>query len=168
MYSIPFLGFARPKSQFPHSCVCDRFFYFQDRSTYFLQHKRQIDRGIYKSLTNTWMWKLGLRPRNSFSGNICFKIPVLCLCRLVSKVNLVKGQCNEIFRFLIFHESSSPKPLKITLGSFRIFSKIRRDIHKVPLVLLMPVANNGTISDYLHLKVNFICCWLYYRGAQTK
>ncbi len=29
--------------------------------------------GIYKSLTDTWMWKLGLWPRNSFSGNICFK-----------------------------------------------------------------------------------------------
>ena len=27
--------------------------------------------GIYISLT--WMWKLGLWPRNSFSGNICFK-----------------------------------------------------------------------------------------------
>jgi hypothetical protein len=25
--------------------------------------------GIYKSLTDTWMLKLGLRPRNSFSGN---------------------------------------------------------------------------------------------------
>ncbi len=25
--------------------------------------------GIYKSLTDTWMWKLGMRPRNSFSGN---------------------------------------------------------------------------------------------------
>jgi hypothetical protein len=24
---------------------------------------------IYKSLTDTWMWKLGLRPRNSFFGN---------------------------------------------------------------------------------------------------
>ncbi len=26
--------------------------------------------GIYKTLTYTWMWKLGLRPHNSFSGNI--------------------------------------------------------------------------------------------------
>ncbi len=36
--------------------------------------------GIYKSLTGSWMWKLGLRPRYSFSGNICFEISVFCLC----------------------------------------------------------------------------------------
>ncbi len=36
---IPFLGIAWPQSQFPHSCVCERFIYSQDRSTkstYFL------------------------------------------------------------------------------------------------------------------------------------
>ncbi len=32
---IPFLGIARPQSQFPHSCVCERFTYSHDRSTYF-------------------------------------------------------------------------------------------------------------------------------------
>ncbi len=32
--------------------------------------------GIYKLLTDAWMWKLGLRPRYSFSGNICFEISV--------------------------------------------------------------------------------------------
>ncbi len=32
---IPFLGIARPQSQFPHSCVCKGFIFSQDRSTYF-------------------------------------------------------------------------------------------------------------------------------------
>ncbi len=31
---IPFLGIARPHSRFPHSCVCERFIYSQDWSTY--------------------------------------------------------------------------------------------------------------------------------------
>ncbi len=39
--------------------------------------------GIYNSLTDTWMWKLGLRPRYSFSGNICFKFSAFCLCSMV-------------------------------------------------------------------------------------
>ncbi len=61
---------------------CERFvlIYSQDRSTYFLQQNRQIDCGnIYISLTDTWMWKLGLWPSNSFSGNICFEFSVLVL-----------------------------------------------------------------------------------------
>ncbi len=36
--------------------------------------------GIYNSLTDKWMWKLALWPRNSFSGNICFNFSVLVLC----------------------------------------------------------------------------------------
>jgi hypothetical protein len=36
--------------------------------------------GILKPLTDTWMWKSGLRPRNSFSGNICLELSVLVLC----------------------------------------------------------------------------------------
>ncbi len=34
--------------------------------------EKYVDRSweyIYKSLKDTWMWKLGLRPRSSFSGN---------------------------------------------------------------------------------------------------
>ncbi len=45
-----------------------------------LQQKRQTPVRIYNSLTDTWMWKLGLRPRYSFSGNICFKFSAFCLC----------------------------------------------------------------------------------------
>ncbi len=32
---IPRKGIARPQSQFPHSCVCERFLYSHYRSTYF-------------------------------------------------------------------------------------------------------------------------------------
>jgi hypothetical protein len=42
---IPVLGIARPQPQFPHSCVCERFIYSQDRSTYFIQQKWQTLRG---------------------------------------------------------------------------------------------------------------------------
>ncbi len=34
----------------------------------------------YFSLTDTWMWKLGLRAWYSFTGNICFKFSAFCLC----------------------------------------------------------------------------------------
>ncbi len=43
---------------------------------------------------------------------------------------LAVEQCHKIFYFWFFHESSSSKPLKITLGSFQIFSQICGDIHK--------------------------------------
>ncbi len=40
--------------------------------------------GIYRSLTYIWMWKLGLRPRNYFSGNYKFKF--LCSACAVKSV----------------------------------------------------------------------------------
>ncbi len=49
--------------------------------------------GIYKSLTDAWMWKLGLRPRYSFSGNNCFEISVFCLCSVLYVI------CAKTFRF---------------------------------------------------------------------
>ncbi len=71
-FCIPFLGIARPRSQFPyHIHVSVRFIYSQDRSTtycIFLQHNRQSDLGIYKSLTDSWMWKLGPRHTIPFLG----------------------------------------------------------------------------------------------------
>ncbi len=41
---VPFPGIARPQSQFPHSCVCERFIYSQDQSTHF--SCRRIGRSI--------------------------------------------------------------------------------------------------------------------------
>jgi hypothetical protein len=55
---------------FPHSCVCERFYMFPGSVCLFCCRKICGPiLGIYESLTDTWMWKLGLRQRNSFSGN---------------------------------------------------------------------------------------------------
>ncbi len=48
------------------------------------------------------MWKLGLWPRNSFSGNICFEFSVLFLCS-ADKITL------NLFSFV-------PKLAEISLG----------------------------------------------------
>ncbi len=78
---ISFLWIAQPQPKFPHSCVCERFIY-----SHIFPPGRPIA-GIYNSLTDTWMWKWGLRPRYSFSQNICFKFSAFCLCKV--KVNLL-------------------------------------------------------------------------------
>jgi hypothetical protein len=44
--------------------------------------------------------------------------------------SLFKWKVLRDFCIRVFHESSSPKPLKITFGSFRIFSKNRGEICK--------------------------------------
>ncbi len=59
---------------------------------------------IYKSLTYTWMWKMGQRPRNSFSGNICFQFSVLVLCSAFSKstfASLFEGYSSTVWTFWI-------------------------------------------------------------------
>ncbi len=38
----------------------------------------------------------------------------------------LKGQCHEIFASGFFHETSTPEPLKIMSGLFRIFSKFAK------------------------------------------
>ncbi len=68
-----------------HVPVSDLYIPRKDQCTYFLQQRigKSIV-GIYKSLTYTWMWKLGgLWPSNSFSGNNCFKFSVLVLCSVL-------------------------------------------------------------------------------------
>ncbi len=67
---------------------------------------------IVLSLTKKLYWFLHFR----------YLLP--CFLRL-------KGQCHEIFCFCLFLESVSPKPLIITLGLFRIFSKFRGDIRSL-------------------------------------
>ncbi len=48
IYVFHFLGIARHQCQFPTSCVCGRFMYSQDGSTYLLRQNRQTGRGNIK------------------------------------------------------------------------------------------------------------------------
>ncbi len=86
----------------PHSCVCERFILYIPGFVHIFSFSRIGSPmvGINKSLTNTWMVKLGLRPRNSFSGNIYFKVSVLCLCS-VSLLHTVcyPGDKNHVILF---------------------------------------------------------------------
>jgi hypothetical protein len=68
---------------------------------------------IYSSLTDTRMWKLGLRPRHSFSRNICFKFSVFCLCSVSSH--------HLVFSLSPYPVSMYP-PRPLSIGpNFRIF-----------------------------------------------
>jgi hypothetical protein len=64
--NIPRKGTARLQSQFIHACFCEQFIYFSDRSAY----------------SAAGMWKLGLRPHNSFSGNIKIQISLQCTVQI--------------------------------------------------------------------------------------
>jgi hypothetical protein len=60
--------------------------------------------GLYKALTETCMRKLGLRPRNTLSGNISFEFSVLCLCYVVLTKAVVSkkkyGAVRDIFQYI--------------------------------------------------------------------
>ncbi len=53
--------------------------------------------GTYKSLTDTWMWILGLWPRNSFSVNILFEFLALVLCNVISDILAGDGKIDNLF-----------------------------------------------------------------------
>jgi hypothetical protein len=68
---------------FQNSCVCERCIF--PRSVHIFPSAEYIGWsivGIYKSLTDTWMWKLGLWPCIFFSGNIS----ILFLCSVEHKI----------------------------------------------------------------------------------
>ncbi len=105
-------GIEWPQSQFPHSCVCERFIYSHDRSVYSATGK-YVDRSWeYTNCSQTHkLWKLGLRPRHSFSGNsVAVQIltirgffPVLraLICRLMKSVRRILSAhflCINFFR----------------------------------------------------------------------
>ncbi len=73
---IPFLGIGRPKSQFLHSCVCERFIYSQDQSTYFLQqaiHCKKCRRTFRR--IPSWCWKNTISTIFLLSSHVFFFYP---------------------------------------------------------------------------------------------
>jgi hypothetical protein len=102
---FPRKGIVHPQSQLPHSRVCEQFLCSQDRSTYFPTEDRSWE------YTDTWKSKLVLRPRNSFSGNICFEFSVLCLCSVQTETNILKYRSKFTIDFcenvnFLFHSVS--------------------------------------------------------------
>jgi hypothetical protein len=75
----------------------------------------------------------------------------------VMRADSLKGQCHDIFASRLFHESSTPKPLKITLGSFRIFGKFAEifasqgapPVSTTPVAILPPVRWCISSCEYL-------------------
>jgi hypothetical protein len=108
--NIPRKGIARPQSQFPQLCVCERFIYFQESACLFRCRKTCIPIvGIYKSLTDTLTGKQRLRPRNPFSGNICFEFSVLYLCSayLIGQREQTKHIATKTYHPKPYRDSSS-------------------------------------------------------------
>jgi hypothetical protein len=68
--------------------------------------------------------------------------------RLSACSKIERDSVARFFCFRFFHESSSPKPLKITLETFQIFLKFRRDIHSqgAPPVSMTQGANLVPVS----------------------
>ncbi len=79
---MSFLGIARPHSQFPHSCVCERFISSQDRST--CRSWEYINRTQKHECGN---WDCGRAV--PFSRNFCFEFSTLILCSV--------GVSNELY-----------------------------------------------------------------------
>ncbi len=92
---------------------------------------------ICNSLTDTWMWKLGLRPRYSFSGNICFKFSAFCLCSVLPWNYLFYSQ---ILLVTLFRDSKATiLTLKMHTGN-PTESRLWQNI-------FFPAANEGSTQE---------------------
>ncbi len=85
--------------------------------------------GIYNSLTDTWMWKLGLRPQCSFSGNICFKFSAFCLCSArfwsseLSRGTAQLSGPSEIYPHPKYEMQLDQSPLLVILLSGKVYRR---------------------------------------------
>ncbi len=115
---IPRKGTVWPQSPFPHSCLWAIYMYIFPGSVHIFSGSR-IGRpivGIYKSLTDTWMWKLALSLRNFFSGNICFEFLVLCLCSAKTELYVDISAAADLFTRMKKKPKRNMSPFWITLN----------------------------------------------------
>ncbi len=86
---------------------------------------------------------------------------------VIATTATLKGQCHKIFASGFFHESSSPKPPKITLGSFQIFPEICGDIHTGVNYTGGKFATgiNDTGGKFCH-RYRW-CCWYWWKMMGT-
>jgi hypothetical protein len=111
-YVFPEKGIARPQSQFPCSCVCERFIYFQNRPTYIFPCSR-IGRslvGICKSLTDTLMLKLGLRQQRIPFLGIFVSNFLCCVFAVQFYTPLKQSLLLEIHVAILFLSTSKYRP----------------------------------------------------------
>ncbi len=93
---------------------------------------------IYKTLTDTWMWKLCLRPRNSFMGIHKWDF------RVFKNLFLVKGKVSRDFLLLVFSWLSFSQASDYTITPFQIltFAKMFAAQGWPPPVSTTRVVNN--------------------------
>ncbi len=115
--NIPRKGISGSQSQFPHSCVCDRIIYSHGGSAFLLEEICGPILRIYKSLTDTWIWKQGLRPRYSQERNIWSELPLQC-----------KKAWSSLLMFL-FHVWSGPKHFDDFAFDSKLISSLSRLIN---------------------------------------
>ncbi len=60
--------------------------------------------GIYQSLTDTWMWELGTRPRSFIYGNVCFEFATQWFCSILfNSIVFLFHYISIPFYFIPFH-----------------------------------------------------------------
>ena len=99
--------------------------------------------GMHKSLTDTWMWKLGLLQRNSFSGNFFLEFLVLVLCSVTCPVSrdrdpppFYSNWCTVYISFLFVFRSQllvPGLPETIIIGS--VISRLYLSAHQLSFIL---------------------------------
>ncbi len=107
-------GIARPQSQFPYSCVCERFIYSHDRSAYSAAGK-YVDRSwVYINRSQThecrnWVWGRAIPRKGIHKWD--FRCSVYCIC---GKVTSFMRKCDNVYHisYLIVFMTVNPIPFQ--------------------------------------------------------